>query len=148
MPLLIIEPRPVPSLGLVESVGDSLSWNGREYLRVSSPEDRPVFYDWLRNSMGEIVGLELHLFPDDEAWLGSLPRDLPNPTADFPRLLFCDEEAPQPSGLEAFGDIYFYRCAPNQWLVVVGIDQWLTGADTTRLEGLAASSPQSRPSTT
>ena len=89
--------------------------------------DEFFFYDWLVSVDGTPVGLELHT-DDDSDWVQFLLEcPIVDVSSGFPRIYLANQREGIPMVLEAFGDIdILSNDARDKWIVVVGLDCWLT----------------------
>jgi hypothetical protein len=120
---------------------DRLEIDGEEFSLVGPPSDQLIFYDWLRDSSGRVVGMELHAFIDDMSWLPVRSNNLVATGSEFPRLLFRQSPSAIGRGEEAFGDLTFYCDRKGQLLLHVGLEQWLSVEEISELRSSIASNP-------
>ena len=109
---------------LEEDPAHMLHIDGGAYERTDQFEAMPVFYDWLVDSAGQLCSLEVHV--SGELLFGESTRSRPYfQQHAFPRIRLCDTTIAHELGLEAFGDIAFFRSKSGIDAVVVGLDLWL-----------------------
>jgi hypothetical protein len=87
-----------------------------------------VFYDWIADRNGALMGLEIHLGPDHPSLKTLVALEqLPYVETDgFVRIWLSDAPEWWPLGKEAFGDIRFFEDRRGVLVIVVGIDDWLS----------------------
>lgn len=131
MAYLIIEPLPKVKLGTTVSLSPAeVNWHGRHYAAVSVPDDTPLFYDWVRNDNGNIVGIDLYFWQEHAESLHDLCDALVKHEEGAARILFLPQATGVPDGTQGFGNIFFYRCSRSRWLIAIEIESWVRPSDT------------------
>ena len=121
---------------LDESPAQVFERNSITYELQTQPNDC-VFYDWLVEEGGSPCALEVFLFKGDRDQINFAGWPNPHTTFDdFPTIWLKGFKPAGPLGLQAFGDIEFYKGQLDQWCVVVGLDLWLTPKQSEDLRGL------------
>jgi hypothetical protein len=135
---LIVEPLPSVKIGMMDSLSPSaVDWHGDHYTGVTLPDDSPVFYDWVRDDLGRIVGVDLYIWREHADLLGDLCSALAEHINGALRVMFVPDAVGSPDGTQGFGDIFFYRCSTDRWLIAIETKSWLKSGDTQRLEQIA-----------
>ena len=129
----------MPYLGIFLDVPLELQWlidfpcapivrNARTYRPFHPGSLRSVFFDWLLDSNGHVIGVELHIMPGEGVLqpnaairqLSYVEQDGP-----FPRVWFFGRRDGKGWGVEAFESFYFLTQS-GDWLVLLPLAEWLT----------------------
>jgi hypothetical protein len=120
-----------------DNIMDSISLEGVLYNNITSMvvgDDNVVFYDWLIDRSGNACGLEIHLSPNDLLFSGVRLNEISLVELNcFVRVWFSQKRNGIPQGMEAFGDIFFFRAKDNTLLVIVGLEDWLSPSQAQQL---------------
>jgi hypothetical protein len=136
--IVSIEPE-VAAVWTSASPSDVLELDGEAYRLAGPPADKLIFYDWLRDSIGRVVGVELHASDDDLLWLPVRSSKLVTTKTDFPRLLFRHSDTAVGRGDESFGDLSFYCSNAGRLVMQIGLEQWLNADEILELRSNIAS---------
>ena len=138
MAYLVIEPLPAVRLWIVDSLRLSgFDWFGSHFDRIMESNDSLIFFDWIRDRSGNIVGMEILPSSHDSIWLGDFCRTLTGASHGFVDIMFTPTIDARPDGTQGFGDIYFYRAELHKWLVVVNMKSWLNPGDVEALRKMS-----------
>lgn len=132
---LIIEPLPSVKLGMMASLPEGhVDWNEERFIAVSLPDDSIVFYDWVRDDAGRIVGMELCPWAENADMLRDLRSAHNGGEGGDVRIMFVPGGAGPSDATQGFGNISFYRGSTGRWLIAIDTRWWLKPGDVERLE--------------
>jgi hypothetical protein len=135
--LVLIVQQPLRIIYLNDCPGFPAHIDGFFY-QVEEIDEDVVFYDWLADSEDRIHGLEIHIPSSALQSKSKLPLTevLALDLNIYPRFWLSQQRDGSPLGLEAFGDIAFGRSTDGRLAIIVGLDNWLTPAQSGQLQSL------------